>query len=359
MRSDPPFTADADHRVTAGVSRGRSGAYAFEPRLTLLSALRDLAPGKDFAAEPSVPSELVSNAPFAYENYLDFEPGNEIKTQGTSFQLDYDFDAFTLTSITAFRTLDQYMFGDVDYTSARLVTPEGGNVSDTQIDTFTQEFRLTSASDGALQWMVGAFYFTEEVEIDGRFGYGPDFRPYGDILSGGGISFVESFLGFPEGSFLATNQGFPSEKYTMDDDTLSLFGQIDWEIITDLTLTLGLNYTESQKEATANLVSTDIFAALPLGGPPAEPLQALQFLPPFLNYPNEVEDGKTDDDATTYTFRLSYNINDFVSIYGGYSTGFKASSWNLSRDSRPFEEDIPALVEAGLDTPNLRAGTRQ
>ena len=310
--------------------------------------------------------DLVGNDPFAYANFLDFDPGNEIDTNGYSLQFDYDFDAFTLTSITAYRTLDQLQFGDIDYTSARLVTPEGGNRSDTQIDTFTQEIRLTSASDGALQWMVGAFYFTEEVEIDGRFGYGDQFRAYADGLSGGGVSFLEATLGpalgIPPGTFFATNQGFPSEQYTLDDDTLSLFAQFDYDLTDAMTLTLGLNYTESDKEASANLVSTDVFSSLPLGAflPPelAAAFQPLQFLPPFVNFPNTVENGETNDDDVTYTVRLSYDLSPNMNVYAGVSTGFKASSWNLSRDSRPFASDIAALGQAGLLVPNLVPGTR-
>ena len=310
--------------------------------------------------------DLVGNDPFAYANFLDFDPGNEIDTNGYSLQFDYDFDAFTLTSITAYRTLDQLQFGDIDYTSARLVTPEGGNRSDTQIDTFTQEIRLTSASDGALQWMVGAFYFTEEVEIDGRFGYGDQFRAYADGLSGGGVSFLEATLGpalgIPPGTFFATNQGFPSEQYTLDDDTLSLFAQFDYDLTDAMTLTVGLNYTESDKEASANLVSTDVFSALPLDAflPPelAAAFQPLQFLPPFVNFPNTVENGETNDDDVTYTVRLSYDLTPNMNVYAGVSTGFKASSWNLSRDSRPFASDIAALGQAGLLVPNLVPGTR-
>ena len=81
-------------------------------------------------------------------------------------------------------------------------------------------------------------------------------------------------------------------------------------------------------------------------------------MPPFLNFPNEVEDGKTDDDDITYTLRLSWDLNPNMSAYAGVSTGFKASSWNLSRDSRPLASDIPALEAAGLTVPNLTAGTR-
>ncbi|MEE4107954.1 MAG: TonB-dependent receptor, partial [Halieaceae bacterium] len=335
----------------------------------------NLVDGPTGALVRALGGDLVGDDPFAYANFLDFDPGNEIETQGTSLQFDYDFDWMTLTSITAYRTLDQFQFGDIDYTSARLVTPEGGNLSDTQIETFTQEIRLTSASDGPLQWMVGAFYFTEEVEIDGAFGYGDQFRAYADGLSGGGVSLLEATLGpalgIPPGTFFATNQGFfnptgaganPGEAYTLDDDTLSLFTQIDYEFTDALTLTLGLNYTESDKEASANLISTDVFSALPLGAflPPelAAAFAPLQFLPPFLNYPNAVESGETSDDDITYTVRLAYDLTPNMNVYAGVSTGFKASSWNLSRDARPLASDIAALGEAGLLLPNLTTGTR-
>jgi len=56
--------------------------------------------------------------------------------------------------------------------------------------------------------------------------------------------------------------------------------------------------------------------------------------------------------------RASYKITDSVNVYATYATGFKASSVNLSRDSRPLVSDIPALRSAGLITPNLTTGTR-
>jgi iron complex outermembrane recepter protein len=311
---------------------------------------------------------LVPNAPFAYKGFYDFDPVTEIDTSGVSLDITYDFESVTLTSITAYRTLEQFQLGDVDYTSARLINPDQANQSDTEIDTFTQEIRLTSAGDGNLSWMVGAFYFTEDVDIDGAFSYGDQFRAYADglVTAGTGVAgvldLIELLGGIPAGTFFAEGQGFPSEVSTLDDDTLSLFAQADYVFADDWTLTVGLNYTESEKDVSVNLVSTDVFSSLPLGlllPPPfAEGLIPLQFLPPFLNYTNSVEDGKSDDDDTTYTVRLSWDVNADMSVYAGVSTGFKATSWNLSRDSRPFAEDIPALGEAGLLVPNITAGTR-
>ena len=231
------------------------------------------------------------------------------------------------------------------------------NQTDTQIDTFTQEVRLTSASDGPLNWMVGAFYFTEEVEIDGAFGYGDQFRSYADILAGGGVTFAEGLLGFPPGTFFEQGTGFPSEVSALDDDTLSLFAQTDYVFADDWTLTLGLNYTESEKDVAVNFISNDVFSAVLLPDFLA-PLKPLQFLPPFLSYPNSVEDGKSKDDDTTYTLRLAWDLNADMNVYAGVSTGFKATSWNLSRDSRPIDADLPALGEAGLLVNNLSSGTR-
>lgn len=309
---------------------------------------------------------LVPNDPFAYRGFYDFDSENEIDTQGLSLELNYDFDNFTLTSISAYRTLEQFQLGDVDYTSARLVDPSSANVTQTDIDTFTQEFRLTSDGTGDLTWMVGAFYFTEEVSIDGSFAYGDQFRPYADGLSGGAVSTLEQLagpiLGIPPGTFFATGSGFPVERSRQDDDTLSLFAQADYSFTDSLTLTLGLNYTEVEKDVSVFIESTDVFSALPLTTllPPdlAALFTPLQFLPPFVSYPNSVEDGKSKDDDTTYTVRLAWDLNANMNVYAGVSTGFKASSWNLSRDSRPFEEDIPALEEAGLTVPNLTTGTR-
>jgi len=74
----------------------------------------------------------------------------------------------------------------------------------------------------------------------------------------------------------------------------------------------------------------------------------LQFQPQFLAFPNAVESAETDDDKLTWNIRAAYEVNDNVNVYASASTGFKSSSWNLSRDSRPFATDATALAAAGL-----------
>ena len=212
------------------------------------------------------------------------------------------------------------------------------------------------------------------------------------------------------GQFFSLGSGF-NEAYTLDTQALSIFGQIDFEIADGLVLTLGGNYTKDSKTFTTNTVSTDVFSSIDLdaaqyapfrhqllvaGGlqqagvdptdpaavmafatdpatapiysgivgfananasnPAANPMAALrafQFLPPFLNVPNAVEDGEIDDDNFSYTIRLAYDVSPGINIYASYATGFKASSVNLSRDSRPFPGDRTAIEAAGLSLNNL------
>jgi len=118
--------------------------------------------------------------------------------------------------------------------------------------------------------------------------------------------------------------------------------------------------------AYANLIApaANAFATAnaPLNDPtdinPLDPLRALQFLPPFLAFPNSVEDGKVSDDDFSYTARLAYDVTPDVNIYASYATGFKAASVNLSRDSRPLASDAAALDAAGLTQVNQTYGSR-
>jgi iron complex outermembrane receptor protein len=48
---------------------------------------------------------------------------------------------------------------------------------------------------------------------------------------------------------------------------------------------------------------------------------------------------------------LTYEYSDSVTVYGGVSTGFKASSWDLSRDSNPSTAEIAANGFSAMNNP--------
>jgi len=373
---------------------------------------------------PGVGGDYPPEQPFSYEGLYNFDAVNEIENSGASLQLDWDLsDAMTLTSITAFRTLDRFDNADSDFTTAALLSETAANLTDTSLDTFTQEFRLSGATDN-MDWLVGAFYFDEDVEQNSGVLFDTGARPYVDTMTKllgvqtgdytlpealnpavpSPLATLEGALGLPPGIFLGAGQG-TLEAATLDNQALSLFAQVDFNLGDRSTVTLGVNYTEDEKDVTLSTANDNIFSTLDLvdiggqliasqvlascGGPtvpaclaaaqaaaaagqgqlctglppgtpcnPLLPLQAVQILPQVVDYPNSVENGSSKDDQTTWTARFAYDLTDSLNAYVSAGTGFKATSWNLSRDSRPLAGDIPALEAAGLTVPNLDPGTR-
>lgn len=353
------------------------------------------------AGGPSVDA----NNPFSYRVYNNFLSSNLIKNYGGSGQIDYDLGNMSLTSITAYREVRSNTNQDSDFTSADLI---GQKSDDTAINTFTQELRLASDFDGPINFLIGGYYFNEKIKQHSQIYFGDDFRAYGNALiqaaSGGALSVpvLEGTLGTLEGdpakyvgTFFRAGDGM-DEYYGMKNTAWSIFGTVDFDVTDRLTLTLGGNYTKDKKRFTTDVTSTDVFSginldaaaytpfrqALLIGGGvdpataaflaanptltlpdgssanPLSGLKAFQFLPPFLNVPNSVEPGKTNDGDFSYSARLAYKLTDTVNVYATYATGFKASSVNLSRDSRPLASDLPAIIAGGLGTANLVSGTR-
>ncbi len=88
-------------------------------------------------------------------------------------------------------------------------------------------------------------------------------------------------------------------------------------------------------------------------------LQTLQFLPGMIQIPNLANDGQSQDDKFTFTASVSHRFKDNLNVYATYSTGYKATSWNLSRDTKPTQSEVNGLVAGGIKLPNnLTIGTR-
>ena len=218
----------------------------------------NLVNGPTGGAIVALGGQLVPNDAFAYETALNVIPTNVIENSGVSLQADFDFENFSLVSITSFRTQSLDSDGDVDFTSADLVA---SNRNDWDIDTITQELRLQGSFGNAADWMIGGFYFSEEVEYEADLTYGTAFRGYADILSGGGVSATEAALGFGAGTFFAAGTGI--DDFSGQDDTaISLFSSVDWYVSDRATVTLGLNYTSNEKEAFVRQDNTDVFSQL-------------------------------------------------------------------------------------------------
>jgi iron complex outermembrane recepter protein len=390
----------------------------------LCCAVSNVFSGPASAAIKAIGGRIVENSSFGDQVYSDVPPINAVENQGISMQVDYDFGKLSFTSISAYRNSSSQSDGDVDFTSAGLASA----YNNTDIDTLTQEFRLASNYEGPVNFLLGAYLFKEEIGQTQGVVYGKDFRNYVGALTGNATFAIEAGLGLPTGTFHKGGTG-TTEAMGIENDAQSIFGTIDFKLNDRVTLTGGFNHTRDAKKAFIDITSTDTFAGVdldalgrsPLGrafyvngatpvilgnnilglgraataaevaaNPAAAavaqgiaanifnttpsinvllPLRGVQFQRPFLNIPNAVENGRSNDEGTTYSARIAWEINDNFNAYASYATGFKATSYNLSRDSRPSPADFapgnpstnppPSRIRtAGLALTNLGTGSR-
>ena len=347
----------------------------------LCCGVSNLFNGPTGAIITAIGGQIYTGSPFDRRGYINKDPFNRVDNDGVSLQVDWTLGNWTLTSITADRNQKAKFDYDADFTSADILAT---NLNDSQIDTFTQELRFVFDNGGPVTGLLGGYYFDENVDYENTLAWGSSIRPFatGLIFAQTGsatvLSDLETALGLPPGTLLQNGQG--QVITTKQDSKVStVFGQVDWKVLDRLTLTAGVAYAKVKKDVAIDQTDTDVFSSLNFvqigfGGAfaaltglpptpaniaahPAEANQAdqisvtpcsptnpppgcnstlglypFQFLAPVVPFSN----GRSDDSKTTYTARLSYEFSDSVMVYGGVSTGFKATSWNLSRDTRPL-----------------------
>lgn len=290
-----------------------------------------------------------SGDPFARELYANTDIGGTSDDFGVSGQIDYDFGGATLTSITAYRSFESDQDFDGDFSAADLIGATGSLI---KVDTFTQELRLTSNGSHTIDWLVGGFYFNQDLSADDKVLFGVHTRPVFDILSLGGLDTAEFLVGtfidptVTPGTFFAPGTGQVRELFTNDAESWALFGQFDWHISDKVTLTGGLRFTKEDKHGTGTFVNNDAFSALTAadfvtmsliasGGLATtlfDGLKAFQFL-----LPNADFDRNRSEDKFTGNAILSYDASDDVSGYISFSRGYKAGGFDVSRGASSLD----------------------
>ena len=102
-----------------------------------------------------------------------FNPRHKRETTAASLELVYEFDNVALTSITSLTDTDSDRETDLDVNQEFVIDLFRPH----ELDVLTQELRLTSTGEGALQWQAGLYYLDYERDMDsellvrGGFGF--------------------------------------------------------------------------------------------------------------------------------------------------------------------------------------------
>ncbi|HEX4269741.1 MAG TPA: TonB-dependent receptor [Rhizomicrobium sp.] len=224
----------------------------------------------------------------------------DMKTRqgGGSVEADYDLGWGDLTSITAYRQWEFYPLQDSDNTPLDILQVNVAKTRDVQA---TQEFRLAS-KPGDFSWQTGVFLFHQNLRdhyILNQYGYDAG-------------AFLTNYAKLANPAAAAVTVA-PGSQY-LDDvrsrtDSVAAFGQFNWQIVSGLTLTGGVRFTQDWRDGTA---VSSVNGTIPTS------------LTPAVNANLRIDGNNVSGLAS-----LAYKLADDSLLYATYSNGYKAAGLNL------------------------------
>lgn len=254
--------------------------------------------------------------------------------EGVSGQLDWNLGSTDLTVIAARRTYKTLPTIDADYSSLDLLSQTNGQ----DITEGSLEVRLSSADpDARLDWLVGAFLFSQDIFADQDLRYGTQFRAYLESITprvtvAPGVTVpvltrLEQATGRPIGTFGAAGVAV-NDDYDYESRSAALFGQATWNATERLSITGGLRYSREEKSADYRIQSLDPLSQIQFAGPlaPFAALKSLQYFPAVNPFSTDFK-----DDDLSGTVSAAWEVNDGVNLFARYARGYKSGGFNLSR----------------------------
>jgi iron complex outermembrane receptor protein len=216
-----------------------------------------------------------------------------------ALRLNFNVGGGTLTSVSAYNTTEEIITGD-----AYDFRPEPNSIFNVLLGTdlnqsqfldlssWSQEIRFTSAEEGRFRWILGGYF----VHTD-------RFISTGNMVNDGtGVHPVYEVPRLPpdtnpSATFLADRQ---------DNDAWAVFGDVVIEFTEQFELDVAVRYDEDKRENTTETPTA--------------------FLPDPAAFTGEVRTETFSETQPKFTLR--YKPNDDITLYGGWSRGFRSGGFN-------------------------------
>ncbi len=281
----------------------------------------------------------------------------DLENKAITANLAYDFGGVTLRSITGYTDFFAIRTSDTDFSGNQI----GIDFQDTQAETFSQEIQLLSSdSTSRLDWVVGAYYFHDELT--------------GIFINQQLPRIIRNVT--PNLS-LAQNGGGFYDQQRASTESIAFYGQATYEVMDSLRVTAGLRWTEDTKDfafANANaILPTSGTPPVPQGtaitlatGPIPDSAFGVQgaatnctfttFPPPRAGFQclaanTTVLTGATYDTAkfrkATWRLAVDYDLTPENLLYASVSTGFRSGGFNSGQG--------PAALQPTFDPEEVTA----
>jgi outer membrane receptor protein involved in Fe transport len=257
------------------------------------------------------PSVLNNTSDYVRSSNGDFSNND---TEEYVLQVDWQLNQNTLTMITAYSKYDFSELCDCDFTGANVFQVEMAE----KFEQTSQEIRLTSPTGGKIEYILGAYYETSDLNF------------FDSIQVPDNSVLVAAF-----NPFLA-DTGTP-RNFSQDADSYSGFAQLSWNMSEEFRSTFGLRYTKDEKTASRSLSITDING---------DPLTGMQAVVAPIVYANGFNvrahslSGSRAEDQVLPSVNFEWSPDDDTMMYMSWSKGAKSGGF----DARSNNPTVPPAV---------------
>ena len=243
----------------------------------------------------------------AFESALDSDPFTVFANAlpqldadhfGANVKLDHEFTQYlNATLLLGYESLDRHYD-----TTDNLPIQAADYNWDNEFEQFSAEARISGATQGNVEWILGAFYLEDEVD----FGTTLFFRNTGlwqtDIQT----------------------------DYMQERRSIGFFASADWNINEWLTFEGGVRYSSDEVDFSGQTTNLDPFGTF---GPPPTffPLGDVYIGAPIDPNAPLIFDENLDDDDVTWKASVIARPTDVLSVYATASTGYKAGASMVPR----------------------------
>lgn len=222
----------------------------------------------------------------------------DVDTSIFGLTLQYDLGGVDLTSVTSYYDSQQKKQAYAPYPLAAYfpsnVAPSMSR-GDTDLGSFAQELRLVRQGDNRLDWVAGVFYrdktqdnISEAVFTDANF------AAANALLAAAGDPLLTTLI--------------PGREVIKDTyEQVAVYGEITYEVVDRLDLTLGARWFDEDVESTYDFIGSDVLAPISLSG----------------------LDLRGKDSGVIPKIGLAYKLDRSKLLYALASQGFRSSGPNV------------------------------
>jgi iron complex outermembrane receptor protein len=294
--------------------------------------------------------------------------------ENLSLNLTWEIGGGTLTSVTGFSTYEYFDDVDVDWLPLQFI--DRSDIHD--FEQFSQEIRWSADVGDRFSYTLGGYIDQNEFDMQGQVtldtnfdGLFPTFLALAVTGDPANAPFMPQNLltlltadsplnGIPGYGVYTANQTSRNHAFKQDTDSWALFAQGTYDLTDALRLTVGVRYTEEEKDAISDSKLGDSLCGLTgnlEGGVMGQcgaynNWLAVIYASSFDTY-NKYWTGSRKTDDFSPSMNLQWDVSDNTMLYVTYSEGFKSGGFSAADDGTPGNlpagvPPIPPAVDNGF-----------